>query len=139
MAIFALASGSGHVVVDCSDSVSYTRRINNPILIIPVPTSSSKPAGSYTINLTMMSDIINLSFTCRDGWGDMNYTTPGSTKIEKLLYLSKMKGDGLAKILRVDGATSTTYTTVQIISASFSTPGGQKDIIKVDMVLQVTN
>lgn len=137
MAIFALANSTGAYVVDCSDSVSMTRRINNPILVIPVPTSTSKPAGSYTINLTMMSDIITLSFICRDGWGDLNYTTPGSTKVERLLWMSKI--DKNQKTLRVEGTTMTTYTQVQIISASFSTPGGQKDIIRVDMTLQVTN
>ena len=68
--------------------------LNNPLIIIPVPTdasSSTMSGGAESINLKMMTDNIIVTFQLFDLFGSFNMTAP-STTFEKLRYMAKYDG-----------------------------------------------
>jgi len=89
-AVTANLNNGGPQGVSCGVEFS----LNNPLIIIPVPTdasSSTMSGGAESINLKMMTDNIIVTFQLFDQFGSFNMTTP-STTFEKLRYMSKYDG-----------------------------------------------
>jgi len=79
--------------------------LNNPLIIIPVPTDASSSAmegGAETMNLKMLTDNIVINFELFDTFGTFA-TAPPATTFEKLRYMSKF--DGGKKTLTIGSKT----------------------------------
>lgn len=85
-------------LTNCNVSVAY--RMSNPVIVVPVPKKQAKgktPAAStpnvYTINLTMIQQNYDLSFTLTDGCGSFEFVNANdsSTNFEKLGNMSNWR------------------------------------------------
>lgn len=153
-----LADSGNGLTVDFTDSASISRKGSNTGLInIPIPADYSwdGKGGAFLINLRMVSDIITIKFTFRDGIGthfvstvvtseaanlaDMVSRNSTLTKYEKLWYLFKhVTGNKWLFWGATENSTSNMGRfSVQIQDVDFTIDGGAKDIITGSISLVV--
>jgi hypothetical protein len=81
----------GSTSVDLTQLNPYVaHRFSNPIIFLPTPAATGGTLGQNNIamNLGFFDNSFDLTFILTDGPGSFNFTTPGSTKYEKLIYMA---------------------------------------------------
>lgn len=67
----------------------------NEVAVLEAPDDGSGNTQAMAMDLKFTQETINISGQFTDGFGDMDWETPGGTRIEKLLALSKIQIDPL--------------------------------------------
>ena len=120
-----------------SNDVRLTHMYNNPVVIIPTPITAP-PTGATpypsqiigfntnAINIGFVANRYMLSFTLYDGLGTFDFSGTGTTKYEKIVYMTNSADTVNAKVLTINGA----VLYVHIESFEFSVKAGDKDLMQ---------
>ena len=120
---FTIAYGS--VSVDFTNlNPSLTHRFTNPLVAVATPVVSGAALGDnvIVINLGFSKNQITVNFMAYDGYGSFNFTTPGSTVYEKLVYMAN--GTKNAKTITLGSTTLKGH--IDGLDVTFS--GGKKNL-----------
>ena len=118
--------GKTATLTKCNPKI--THGLVNPVVVIPVPSDKTlKKPRQYVMNLTMITETINIDCIFKDGWGTHDFVS-GTTNYEILVGIFNGKQTNTL----VWGAES---FNVILTSLSFDFDAGKKDIVYCTMRL----
>ena len=100
------------VEVELTDNDIHTsHKYNNPLIAVPTPVAATPVGGSTpalganikAINIGFFTNRFLLTFTLVDGLGSLDFGGSGTTKYEKMVYMTNSQRTLNPKVLRING------------------------------------
>ncbi len=105
----------------------------NEVAVLEVPADSSGNTQAQAMDLKYTQESVNISGQFMDGLGIMDWITPGSTKVEKLLALAKIE---ILPLILTWPVSTKTWNCI-ITRVTFGEQGSHGKTISYDLSLRI--
>ncbi len=120
-----------------SNGITIEHSYTNPLIVIPTPVMATPVGATFAfataiigfntkpINIGFVANRFALTFTLTDGVGSLNFGGSGTTKYEKIVYLTNSADTKNSKFLYINDSP----IAIQVESFRFRMVAGDKDLM----------